>query len=158
MELLDNYAIYILATGAVLTAILFLLRNWIGYKKFKTTTPVNFLFEEKQVSGYSMNSLMKKMVPVKNALIVNITENELWLSASFMNNSLVMQFGMHHRIDRDKITHAELIENEMVLIFKTEKGKEKEVHLVLKEPELFLKILNSNGIKQPFQEENRQNK
>ena len=100
------------------------------------------LFYETFASGKTLGGAVSALGNVNNCLAVTVTDEELWLSASFPMSMLVRLVGMEHRVPLTDVSGVEGDGRKAAIVdFTGSDGETRRVRLVLRERDRFLETL-----------------
>ena len=129
----------------VITVFILITSYWKGKKAlaiFPNINFVNVIYQDKYASGYSTKSWRTRIGGTRNMLKIVVTDNELWLTCNILLAGIGEYYDLLHKISLENIKKVEKQEKKITLDFKTNSGIDKQVVLITKQPEIFLKALN----------------
>ena len=108
---------------------------------FPDINSVLVIYRDKSASGHSTKSWTTKMGGARNVLDIIVTDKELWLKSMLLFAGIGQQYDLLHKISLDNITRADRQGNKITVDFKTEHGEDKQVVLMTKRADDFLKAI-----------------
>ncbi len=144
----NDYFQYIYAFGAFWCIFGFGITYFIIRKKGITFPPksdVDIIYEEKGISGRSHKSQLTKMGGSRNCLCVTITTEELWINTYFPFNLVAYYYDGLHRLPLSSIKNVNQSGKALFVKFERTDGTFGVFELELKNPGMFLNILNKSS-------------
>lgn len=132
-------------------AIFVLTRLFLSGKKALSIFPdigtVLVHYRDKTASGNSTQSWKTKMGGAKNVLDIVITDKELWLKSMLLFAGVCKQFDLLHKIPLSNITKVTEEGKSITIDFKSDDGKNKQVVVQTKRPDVFVNTLGKGKLK-----------
>ena len=123
------------------------LRGKKALSIFPDIDSVRVVYRDKTASGFSSKSWVTRMGGASGVLDIVVTDRELWLKSMWLFASVGKRYDLLHKISLENITGADSNGRKITLDFRTEDGELKQVVLITKRPDEFLKAIRQ--IQQP---------
>ena len=144
---MDSVTIFLIVW--VIVAVFILVTLYRRGKKalsiFPTIDPVRVVYRDKSASGYSTKSWITKMGGANNVLDILVTDDELWLKSMLLFAGIGKQHDLLHKVPLANITRVSREGGDITVDFKTDNGENKQVILVTKSPDDFLRALENKN-------------
>lgn len=141
---MDFQHIFFLIWASVLIYIVvtFYVTGKNAMKIFPKLDTNKIIFRERNASGYSTKTKMTQMGGSNGLLDVIIVGEELWLTSFTFLAGIGERFDLLHRIRKKDVSKIKREKKRIKINFVNHENKEKEVVLILKNPDDFIQKLS----------------
>ncbi len=130
-----------------IAVVLILSKLYIIGKKslsiFPDINTVHVVYRDKSASGNSTQSWKTKMGGAKNVLDIVVTDKELWIKSMLLFAGIGKRYDLLHKVSLNNIKGVNTKGKKITIDFKTEDGEDKQVVIITKRPDDFMKAINN---------------
>jgi len=130
-----------------IAVVLILSKLYIIGKKalsiFPDINTVQVVYRDKSASGNSTQSWKTKMGGAKNVLDIVVTDKELWIKSMLLFAGIGKRYDLLHKVSLNNIKGVNPKGKKITIDFKTEDGEDKQVVIITKRPDDFMKAINN---------------
>jgi hypothetical protein len=141
---MSGKTLFVIAWFIVVAYLVFILykRGKKAISIFPPIDSVKIKYRDKSASGFSSQSFKTRIGGSNKLLDIVVTDKELWLKSKLLFASIGQRNDLLHKISLDKIEQVVREGNKVIVNFRTDSGEEKQVVLMTKGIDDFIKALN----------------
>ncbi len=129
----------------VIVTTLIMTKLYISGKKalsiFPDINTIQVLYRDKSASGHSTQTWKTRIGGASGILDIVVTDKELWLKSMLLFAGIGEKHDLLHKITLNNITDVNKEGKKVTIDFKLEDGKGKQVILLTKRPDDFIKAI-----------------
>lgn len=114
---------------------------------FPNINTVKVVYRDKSASGNSTQNWHTRIGGAHNSLDIVVTDKEFWLKSMLLFAGIGKRSDLLHKVPLHNIVGINKEGKRVIVDFKTEDGKDKQVILLTKKPDNFIKAIRKEHVK-----------